>query len=166
MDAICDVLGWYQSSGCTVQKVHASADQSGAMDKSIPYKFAKQPSAYCLGVVYRRVKDLIDNALFVYMDAGIGGGLMSSGRLMRGHNGFAGEIGHIHFGEHGFETHTPVQGSFESYVGRNAMLALNRTHVGKSKTLEEFMRDLGAQKPAAPRTVAQWAWWMDTVLRP
>ena len=146
------VLGWHDAP---IQKL---------LQKKLKWtgdiSLENDANAFAAAEVYRRVKDPIDNALFVYMDAGIGGGLVSSGRLMRGHNGFAGEIGHIHLGEHGFETHTPVQGSFESYVGRNAVLALNRTHGGKSKTLEEFMRDLGAQKPAALRTVAEWAWWM------
>lgn len=117
-------------------------------------------NAFAAAEVYSRVKNPIDNALFVFMDAGIGGGLVSGGRLMLGHNGYSGEIGHIHLGEHGFESRTAVQGSFESYVGRNAVLALNRHHGGKCKSLEEFLVDLKAQKPAALRTVAEWAWWM------
>ncbi|MEY4756295.1 MAG: hypothetical protein RJA34_1193, partial [Pseudomonadota bacterium] len=117
-------------------------------------------NAFAAAEVYRRVKYPTDNALFVYMDAGVGGGLVTMGRLMRGHNGFAGEIGHIHLGEHGFETNTPVQGSFESYVGRNAVLSLNRHHGGSSETLQDFLDELSVQKPAALRTVAEWAWWM------
>ena len=117
-------------------------------------------NAFAAAEVYRRVHEPLDTALFVYMDAGIGGGLVAGGRLLRGHNGFAGEIGHIHLGEHGFEPHTAVQGSFESYVARNAVLAQHRHHGGSATTLEAFMADLQAQQPAALRTVAEWAWWM------
>jgi glucokinase-like ROK family protein len=41
--------------------------------------------------VMRQVKDFV----FVYTGAGIGGGLFLNGKLYRGHNGFAGEIGHF-----------------------------------------------------------------------
>jgi len=35
------------------------------------------------------------NFIFIYAGVGIGGGLFINGRLYRGHNGYAGEIGHI-----------------------------------------------------------------------
>jgi predicted NBD/HSP70 family sugar kinase len=109
--------------------------------------FGRSPAAYA-------------DALFVYLDAGIGGGLVSQGKLLRGHSGYAGEIGHIHLGEHGFDPLAPVQGSFESYVGRNAVLARFRHHGGNGSTLEAFIQALTSQVPAALRTISEWAWWM------
>ncbi|MGY0196219.1 ROK family protein [Leptothrix sp. BB-4] len=99
-------------------------------------------------------------ALFVYLDAGVGGGIASAGRLLRGQRGQAGEIGHIHLGEHGYESRTAVQGSFESYVAREAVLARLRHHGGVADTLDDVIAALGAQTPAALRTMAEWAWWM------
>ncbi|MEY4748964.1 MAG: hypothetical protein RIQ60_1178 [Pseudomonadota bacterium] len=99
-------------------------------------------------------------ALYVYLDAGVGGGLASHGRLLRGQRGFAGEIGHIHLGEQGFETRTAVQGSFESYVGRDAVLARVQQHGGRADTLDGLLAGVAAAEPAALRTLADWAWWL------
>lgn len=41
--------------------------------------------------VMRQTKDFI----FIYAGVGVGGGLFLNGKLYRGHNGYAGEIGHI-----------------------------------------------------------------------
>jgi len=41
--------------------------------------------------VMRQAKDFI----FIYAGVGVGGGLFLNGKLYRGHNGYAGEIGHI-----------------------------------------------------------------------
>ncbi len=41
--------------------------------------------------VMRQTKDF----LFIYAGVGVGGGLFLNGKLYRGHNGYAGEIGHI-----------------------------------------------------------------------
>jgi len=101
-----------------------------------------------------------NDALYVYLDAGVGGGLVSQGKLLRGRSGYAGEIGHIHLGEHGFDPATPLQGSFESYVGRNAVLARFRHHGGIGEALEDFVAALAAHAPAALRTISEWAWWM------
>jgi predicted NBD/HSP70 family sugar kinase len=100
------------------------------------------------------------DALFVYLDAGIGGGLVSKGRLLRGHSGYAGEIGHILLGDHGFDPLAPLHGSFESFVGRNAVLARYKEQGGTGTKLEDFLAAVVARTPAATRTISEWAWWL------
>lgn len=117
-------------------------------------------NAFAAAELYSRNPASSSDALFVYLDAGIGGGLVSQGSLLRGHRGYAGEIGHIHLGEQGFDPLTPVQGSFESYVGRNAVLARYQQHGGQAGNLEHLVAALVAQEPAAQRTITEWAWWL------
>ncbi len=117
-------------------------------------------NAFAAAELYGRSSASYADALFVYLDAGIGGGLISQGRLLRGHRGYAGEIGHIHLGEEGFDPLTPVQGSFESYVGREAVVARYRHHGGEAEGLEDVLAALAAQAPAALKTASEWAWWL------
>lgn len=117
-------------------------------------------NAFAAAELYGRAPQASADALFVYLDAGVGGGLASQGKLLRGHRGHAGEIGHIPLGEHGFDPHTAVQGSFESYVARNAVLARYRHHGGQGDRLADVAAALAAHEPAALRTLSEWAWWL------
>lgn len=117
-------------------------------------------NAFAAAELYGRARAGMDDALFVYLDAGIGGGLVSQGKLLRGHHGYAGEIGHIHLGERGFDPQTALQGSFESYVGRNALMAKYRHQTGDAAGLAEFVAALEANEPVAHRVAVEWAWWL------
>jgi predicted NBD/HSP70 family sugar kinase len=137
-------------------------------------------NAFAAAELFGRAQAPGAEALFVYLDAGVGGGIASAGRLLRGQRGQAGEIGHIHLGEQGFEPETAVQGSFESYVSRQAVIARWGQHGGigvasgdalgvapgaaargaPAATLDDFLVALRAQQPAALRTLADWAWWL------
>ncbi|RZS52918.1 ROK family transcriptional regulator [Sphaerotilus mobilis] len=125
-----------------------------------PISAENDANAFAAAELFGRDQPPGAEALFVYLDAGVGGGIASAGRLLRGQRGQAGEIGHIHLGEHGFETRTAVQGSFESYVGREAVLARFQHHGGEAEGLDAFLAALDAGLPAAQRTLSDWAWWM------
>ena len=117
-------------------------------------------NAFAAAELAGRSSDAHANALFVYLDAGVGGGMVSQGKLLRGYRGYAGEIGHIHLGEQGFDPHSPLKGSFESYVGRDAVLARHRHHGGTASGLDDVLQAVSAREPAALRTVSEWAWWL------
>nr|WP_242431844.1 ROK family protein [Burkholderia ambifaria] len=146
------LIGW---NSAPVQELFAAK-----LKWSGPLALENDANAFAAAELYGRSPSSYADALFVYLDAGIGGGLVSQGRLLRGHSGYAGEIGHIHLGEHGFDPLTPVQGSFESYVGRDAVIARYKHHGGKGGGLEEFIEAASAQVPAALRTISEWAWWL------
>jgi predicted NBD/HSP70 family sugar kinase len=117
-------------------------------------------NAFAATALFGRTPQASADALFVYMDAGVGGGLASQGKLHRGHRGYAGEIGHLLIGEQGFDPRTALQGSFESYVSRTAVLARHRHHGGTSDDLADFLSAVAAHEPAARRTLSEWAWWL------
>ena len=117
-------------------------------------------NAFAAAELYGRSPAASADALFVYLDAGVGGGMVAQGELLRGHRGYAGEIGHIHLGEQGFDPLTVVQGSFESYVGREAVLARFRHHGGEGTRLEDLIEALAAHAPAALQTISELGWWL------
>lgn len=72
----------------------------------------------------------IDHVLLVTLGTGIGGGIVSDGRLLRGANGFAGEIGHMIVNPHGPPCRCGQRGCWERYasgsgLGRIAREAAN-----------------------------------------
>lgn len=146
------VLGW--SAVALETKLAAALKWQGALTAE------NDANAFAAAELYNRSPSASADALFVYLDAGVGGGMVSHGTLLRGSRGHAGEIGHMHLGEHGFDPRTAVQGSFESYVSRDAVLARYQHHGGPAGGLDAFITALQAQAPAALRTISEWAWWL------
>jgi predicted NBD/HSP70 family sugar kinase/predicted transcriptional regulator len=66
------------------------------------------------------VRDL----LYITGDVGVGGGIITDGRLLRGFSGFAGEIGHLPLDREGRRCACGRQGCWETMVGLNTFLAL------------------------------------------
>jgi predicted NBD/HSP70 family sugar kinase len=114
-------------------------------------------NAFAMAELYRAGTSAPSNAIYIFLDAGVGGAIVSHGQLLRGHDGFAGEIGHIFVGEQSFVPMSILPGSLESFVGREAVLARCRFHGGVAQTIEEFVATLIAKSPAATSTVADWS---------
>lgn len=67
-----------------------------------------------------------DDVLVVTLGTGIGGGIVSGGRLLRGWNGFAGEIGHLVVVADGRECACGRRGCWEQYASGTALGRLAR----------------------------------------
>lgn len=61
-----------------------------------------------------------DDLVLLTMSTGIGGGVISGGRLVTGANGFAGELGHLPIVPGGLRCHCGLRGCLEAYVGGRA----------------------------------------------
>ena len=100
------------------------------------------------------------NALFVFLDAGVGGGIVQDGQLLRGHRGYAGEIGHVYVGERGFRPSMALPGSLESFVGRDAIVARHRANGGASASLDDLLAACADGEAAAAVTVSEWSFYL------
>jgi predicted NBD/HSP70 family sugar kinase len=116
--------------------------------------------AYAIAELYHAGALAPREALFVFLDAGVGGAIVHGGQLIRGHNGCAGEIGHIPVGEQGFATIGSLSGSLEDFIGRDAVLARFRFFGGHGDSLEEFLRALQEHSTAAQRTLDDWSFYL------
>lgn len=65
----------------------------------------------------------VDDFIYVTAHSGVGGGLMLGGRLYRGTNGFAGEIGHVTVVPDGRPCGCGKRGCLETYASEAAILA-------------------------------------------
>ncbi|MSX77867.1 MAG: ROK family protein, partial [Actinobacteria bacterium] len=82
----------------------------------------------------------VDDVIVVTLGTGIGGGLVSGGRLVRGTNGFAGEIGHMIVDPSGPKCVCGQRGCWERYASGNGLaylgtLAAERGHAHMVQTL-------------------------------
>jgi len=68
----------------------------------------------------------VDDACIVTLGTGIGGGIVAGGRLLRGTNGFAGEIGHMVVDPSGIECPCGRRGCWERYASGSGLARLAR----------------------------------------
>lgn len=93
------------------------------------------------------------------LDFGVGAGIISERKLLRGHSGLAGEIGHLCLEP--AKRHPDEEiGFLESRVGQNHLLAAYRQAGGKEKDLAGFLEDLKGNGLTARKAVDTWAEWL------
>jgi predicted NBD/HSP70 family sugar kinase len=66
----------------------------------------------------------VDDVVFLLGRVGVGAGVIADGRPLRGHEGFAGEIGHNVVDLAGPACHCGKHGCVETYIGEGALLRL------------------------------------------
>ena len=113
--------------------------------------------------------------LMVTLGTGIGGGLVSGGRLLRGSNGFAGEIGHMVVDAHGPPCPCGKHGCWERFASGSGLARLGReaAEAGAAPRLvalaggdpmavrgEHVTKAAGEGDPGARAVVERFAWWV------
>jgi predicted NBD/HSP70 family sugar kinase len=101
-----------------------------------------------------------DTEVYIFLDAGIGGAIMTSGQLLRGEDGYAGELGHMILGEQGFVEVATLAGSFESFIGRDALLARHRHHGGAARDVSDFLAQIAEGDAAAISAMNDWSFYL------
>ena len=84
----------------------------------------------------------VDDLVCLFVGTGVGGGVISGGRLLEGHTNTAGEVGHMTVIAGGRQCHCPNQGCLEAYCGGWAIAELAQSaaqaNPEASKTLIEL----------------------------
>lgn len=95
----------------------------------------------------RDVPDLV----YLYGGAsGIGGGVISGGRLVRGATGFAGQLGHTHVRSGGVECACGSFGCLEAEITREQLIAAIGLPAGETESLEEAVLEKLENGSASP----------------
>lgn len=116
-----------------------------------------------------------DEALLVTLGTGIGGGIITGGELLRGANGFAGELGHMVVDPHGPPCTCGKRGCWERLgsgtglggLAREAAIADPRSRMvelagGDAEDVrgEHVTRAAGEGDEHAMQVMARFAWWV------
>ena len=81
----------------------------------------------------------IDDFIMITLGTGVGSGIISHGRLVYGHDGFAGELGHVCVQQNGRQCNCGLKGCLETYASA----------MGVARTAREFLQNDG--KPSLLR---------------
>jgi glucokinase len=68
------------------------------------------------------------------LGTGVGGGIVSEGQILRGADGYAGEIGHMTLNERGPRCKCGSRGCVEAYLGADALVAAARRRLRRTRS--------------------------------
>ena len=88
----------------------------------------------------------LTNVLLLTLGTGVGGAAMVDGRLLRGHTGKAGHLGHLSLDPHGSPGITGIPGSLEDAIGNHNIAARSG---GRFATTHDLIRAHEAGDPGA-----------------
>ncbi|MET0527076.1 MAG: ROK family transcriptional regulator [Microvirga sp.] len=142
------LLGWHGVDIVRVLGEHLGTE--------LPILVENDANAFAFEETYLQGEDASD-ALVVHIENGVGGGIISGGRIHRGRLRGAGEIGHMRIGEEGYVFDSQRPGRFESYVGKEALLARYRYYGGRGTGLEDLAAAVSEGEYAARRALDDWA---------
>ena len=94
----------------------------------------------------------------VTLGTGVGGGVISGGRLVRGKRGIAGELGHFSIDQEGIPCSCGGRGCFERYASTTALLRMAREAAPEEHIADgrDFFRRADAGDPAMTLVLDRW----------
>lgn len=122
----------------------------------IPVLLENDVNLAALGIKKYEFKDKVNNMLVVFIGTGIGGALIIDGKMYRGSNFFAGEIGHMKVNNKGELSTLKNSKSLESIASRTAIVeAINNKLVhGIESNILEFIKGHKIKSSALAQSVA------------
>ena len=108
----------------------------------IPVLLENDVNLATLGIHHFGVAKAKENVLVVFIGTGIGGGLIINGKIYRGSNFAAGEIGHMHVLDNGPLCGCGKKGCFESLASRTAIVRniVKDIKAGKRSVLSKLVK--------------------------
>jgi glucokinase len=127
-------------------------DWTSFLGRQSPVTVMNDAQAALLGEVWAGAAEGYANVIMLTLGTGVGGAAMVDGRLLRGHLGRAGHLGHISLDPNGPLDIVNTPGSFEDAVGD---CGIERRSGGRFKSISEMMARFDYD-PEAERLWEQW----------
>jgi predicted NBD/HSP70 family sugar kinase len=100
----------------------------------------------------------------LFLDVGVGAGVIVDRKIFRGSNGLAGEIGHLTL-DPAKNRRYERMGFLETQLGRDGLLSAYRRAGGEAQNLGALVRDLKKGNPLARKTIKTWGEWLTLAIR-
>lgn len=100
-----------------------------AHETRLPCLLTNDANAGALGEMHFGAARNLDDFLFITLGTGVGSGIVSGGRLIYGHDGFAGELGHVIIREDGRLCGCGRKGCLETYCSASGLVNNYREEV-------------------------------------
>ena len=109
----------------------------------LPCKLTNDANAAALGeMAYGAAKGLKD-FIVITLGTGVGSGIVSNGQLVVGHDGFAGELGHVRIiRENGRACGCGLTGCLETYASATGVARTAREYLEMQPERESFLREI------------------------
>lgn len=117
-------------------------------------------NAFAIAEIYAHRGEGPQDLLCLFMDYGIGAGIVAGGRLFRGYHGYSGEVGHMVVAERGTIHRLDPPGRWENLIGADAVLHHWHARGGQAPTIGGLVQALEAGEPTAWETARHWAYWL------
>ena len=99
---------------------------------SVPCEVLNDANAALLGEVFRGGAQSEQNVVMLTLGTGVGGGVLVEGKLLMGHRGIAGEMGHFTLYQDGIPCPCGKRGCYESYASTTALIRAAETATGET----------------------------------
>ncbi len=106
-------------------------------------------NAAAMGEYYLGAVKNVDDFIYINTGIGLGGGIISDGKLFRGWNGYAGEIGHMTIDPDGEACMCGKRGCWETQVGSRVAVQNFKTRTGREVSFEELVELVRANDPTS-----------------
>ena len=121
-----------------------------AQQTGLPVWLDNDASLACLAEYkFGSGRELQNMILLLGAVGGIGGGIIADGHLVRGRDGYAGELGHVPISDSQREGYLGVPGSLDSVVNRLELLDVLGLARADDTTLAKAVREHGSEPPVA-----------------
>ncbi len=115
---------------------------------NLPVIIDNDRACYILGEWWKGIAQNCSDAVFIAVGTGIGAGILSSGRIVRGRNDIAGAIGWMAL-EDQFQDHRKDRGAFESQASGEGIANAARKIISERKSYEGLLRTRSADAVTA-----------------
>ena len=134
----------------------------GALGLDVPIAVGNDADLVTLAEYTRGAGEGTTDFICLWGEAGVGAGIVSEGRPLGGHNGLAGEVGHVSVRPAGRRCHCGARGCWETEVGEEALLrALGReAEPGGPDALDDVVADAERGDPATLEALAGLGRWL------
>lgn len=107
----------------------------------------------------RGIASGVNDLVYLHAEAGVGGGIITAGRMLEGSSGYGGEVGHMQVNPNGSFCHCGARGCWETEVGEDALVRRAGMSPGGRSPAEQVVRLAQQGDPkclAAVETTARW----------